>query len=304
MVHGGGFKPDRDSMETLWREALAVGLDRDFREAGGRALLDGVRIEFAYYADLVNPLLAGVDKLPDATLDLADRRQGLAQLTALSGRKSFRRIHYEALPGKSAFGEFVADVGLPVLTALRLADPVLARRLPALAAYLSGSPEFRDACESRLLETLAPRLAGGEELLLLSHGMGSVLCYDALWRLSHDPAVPAGHVGTWITFGTPLASEYVKRRLRGAGEPLDRRYPRRLINWFNVSAEDDYYCHDKTVADDFAAMLKARHLSRIKDYYIYNLTLRHGRSNPHSAVGYLVHPRITELVADWLGGTA
>jgi hypothetical protein len=41
-------------------------------------------------------------------------------------------------------------------------------------------------------------------------------------------------------------------------------------------------------------------LSRIRDYRIYNLAVRYGKSNPHSFMGYLVHPRMTKLVADWL----
>lgn len=300
MVHGGGFKPDAGALEMLWREALAAGLDRDCAKAGGRALLGQVRVAWVYYGDLINPLLADRGQGQDPELDLADRQRDLARLVAFARKKQFRRAEYESLPGKSAFGEFLADVALPVLTALRLADPVLARHAPALAAYLDDAGGLREACESRVMETLRPLLARGDDVLLLSHAMGSVLCYDALWRLSHENAQSGGRVDTWITLGSPLAGEYVKGRLRGATEKRERRYPDNLVTWYNVAAEDDFYCHDKTVSDDFRGLLKARRISRIKDYRIYNLAVRYGRSNPHNACGYLIHPRITSLLAEWL----
>jgi hypothetical protein len=294
MVHGGGFKPEAGALYDLWRESLATGLDRDFAKSGGRTLLEGARIAPVYFGDLVNPLLEAAGQRTDSDLDLADRRRDLQRLATLSSKKKFRRASYESTPGKSALAEFVTDVAAPVLTALRLADPVLARKLPALAAYLSNAEDFRTACEDRLLGVLSPLLARGDDVLLLSHALGSVVCYDALWRLTHqaDDPTPRARVGTWITFGSPLASEYVKQRLRGAGEAPERRLPDKVNNWLNVSAEDDFYCHDKTVADDFAALLRQRQVSQLKDYRIYNLAVRYGRSNPHNACGYLVHPRM------------
>jgi hypothetical protein len=73
-----------------------------------------------------------------------------------------------------------------------------------------------------------------------------------------------------------------------------------VLAWHNVSAEDDYLCHDNTLADDYREMLKLRLVSSIRDYHIYNLAVRYGKSNPHSSVGYLVHPRVTKIIADWL----
>ena len=140
-------------------------------------------------------------------------------------------------------------------------------------------------------------------MLLLSHATGSVISYDVLWRLSHDPDRDSanGHrVHTWITFGSPLPNGYVKRNLRGARNRPEQRYPNKVINWFNVSAEDDFHCHDKTVSDDFAELLRRQQISQIRDFRIYNLAVRYGRSNPHNSLGYLVHPRMTQLVHGWL----
>jgi hypothetical protein len=309
LVHGGGFKPQQEDLTKLWHDALAAGLSRDYAKRGGGSLLDDVRIEIAYYGDLANAHLERAGRAVDPVLDLEDRRRDLRRLMAVPSKKKFRRTHYEVLPGKTALREFIADMSAPLLTLFGLAGRALERTTPVLAAYLADTGEFRQACEQRLMAVLAPALARGDDILLLSHSMGSVMSYDVLWRLTHEAegctapqgSRPApGRVHTWISFGSPLANGYVKKQLRGARLDPEKRYPNNVMNWFNLSAEDDFHCHDKTVADDFAAMLRRQLISQIRDYRIYNLAVRYGRSNPHNSLGYLVHPRMTLLVYDWL----
>ncbi len=38
----------------------------------------------------------------------------------------------------------------------------------------------------------------------------------------------------------------------------------------------------------------------IRDHRIYNLALRHGKSNPHHGAGYLIHPQFINVLARWL----
>jgi hypothetical protein len=304
LVHGGGFKPPEAELRRLWRDALGVGLARDYSKKGGSSLLDDVRLEFVYYGDLANARLQEAGRGIDQALDLEDRLRDLRRLAMVSSKKKFRRVHYEVLPGKTALREFIADMAAPLLTLFGLAGRALERTTPVLAAYLGEDQRFRETCEDRLMQVLAPALARHDDVLLLSHAMGSVISYDVLWRLSQPPltggAPEASRVHTWISFGSPLANHYVKRQLRGSGAPVERRFPNKVVNWFNLSAEDDFHCHDKTVADDFALMLRRQQISQIRDYRIYNLAVRYGRSNPHNAVGYLVHPRMTLLLYEWL----
>jgi len=78
------------------------------------------------------------------------------------------------------------------------------------------------------------------------------------------------------------------------------KFPVNVISWHNVAAEDDYTCHDNTLADDFKLMLQQRVVSVVHDYRIFNLAVRYGRSNPHSSIGYYIHPRVSKILADWL----
>jgi len=306
MVHGRGWKPDAAALASLWRRALDAGLRRDFEKAGGAAgLLEPVNVEFVYYGDLTNPVLADTREPRDLELDLQDREHALARLESFKSAKKFRRAAYEELPGKSSIKEFIADVSAPVLAGLGLTGRTLRKRMPEVVAYLDPAQPLRAALQQRILDRLVPALARGDDVMLLTHCLGSIAAYDVLWRLTHDPAVADTHGGhrvrTWITLGSPLADEFVKRSLAGAKEPAERRYPRTATNWYNVAAEDDFTCHDETMANDFRYMLNNRLISEMRDFRIYNLAVRYSRSNPHSAVGYLIHPRVTQLVADWLG---
>jgi len=138
----------------------------------------------------------------------------------------------------------------------------------------------------------------------VTHGTGSIVAYDALWQLSHEPgyceACNALKLDLWVTLGAPLGDGMVRKQLLGARERGRMHYPTNVLAWHNVSAEDDYMSHDNTVADDFKAMLSQRQISSIRDYRVYNMAIRYGKSNPHNVLGYLIHPRVTKIVADWL----
>ena len=93
----------------------------------------------------------------------------------------------------------------------------------------------------------------------------------------------------------------MRKRLAGARQRGSARYPTNVIEWDNLSAEDDYTCHDKTVADDFSKMMKKHVESAVRDYTVFNHAIRYGTSNPHSSIGYYIHPRLVKIIVDWLG---
>jgi hypothetical protein len=156
----------------------------------------------------------------------------------------------------------------------------------------------------RLKERLCELMDRGDRIVLMSHGTGSVVAYDVLWQLSHDPDLKEKYAGKkvelWVTLGAPLGDSSIRKRLLGAKEKLAAKFPVNVIAWHNVAAEDDYCCHDNTLADDFKVMLQQRIISAVHDYRIFNLAVRYGKSNPHSSIGYYIHPRISKILADWL----
>ena len=289
LVHGRGVKPEAGALEAQWCRALNHGLARDHK-----ASLESVNVEMLYYGDITNDLDPEAGKY-DPVLDLADLDNAFEQLAALKSIKSFRRSRYEAVPGQSPLKEFLTDLGVPVSRLLGLSNKRLAHFYPELTEYWSN-PDLADRVRARLVPPLGEALRRGDHIMVASHCIGSVFCYDAFWDASQEVDSNEQRIHSWLTLGSPLADDDVRRRL--GGQP--RGFPNLLINWFNIAAEDDPVCHDETMANDFDAMLKERHISRIQDYHIYNLAERYGKSDPHATLGYLIHPRTIGLVMDWI----
>ncbi len=302
IVHGRDFKPEADEYAQISIEAMRAGLERDYPESV--AAFDVIETDLAYYGDLTNELLAKAGRHYDAALDLGDRKNALAELKEITARKRFGIRDYDRVAGKTALKEFAADVFGPLGRLLGLGMRMIRWDSRDFAAYLEGGPKYADVVRSRVRDKIAARLARDECVMLITHGTGSVITYDALWELSNDPEYASLYDGKkidqWVTMGSPLANANIQRRLLGARRHDEERYPHNVISWKNLSAEDDYTCHDKSVADDYSYMLKHRLVSQIKDFRIFNLAVRYGKSNPHSSVGYFIHPRLAKILSTWI----
>ena len=302
VVHGRDFKPAEQQLVELIQAALRAGIERDYPDCA--CLFDASPLHLAYYGDLSNALLAGHGKHYDEALDLGDRGNALNNLRAIMPRKRFGIRQYDTLPGKSAIPELLADVGSPLLGALGLTMPALARLSFDFYEYLVGDGSYASQVRERVRQALIARLADEGRLMLVAHGTGAVVAYDVLWQLSHDPRwrddYAARKIDRFLTLGAPLGDTSIRKRLLAAQDKSQPDFPVNVISWLNVSAEDDYCCHDMTLADDFKKMMHHRHISAVHDFKIYNLAVRFGRSNPHSSVGYYIHPRVTKILVDWM----
>lgn len=305
-VHGRDGKPGAEDLFDIAIAAIAAGIERDCTERVDE--FHSVCKRIAYYGDIGNEFLQKNGSDYDSKLDVGDRKNALNQLRTFQRRKDFGVGCYDRLPGKTAISEFVADVAAPLLGAIGLSNMLIANVAPDVAQYWNKhDPRFRDAVRDRVRSAICAGFDRGDNVILISHGSGCIAAFDALWQLSHDEEWVADYadkkVDTWLTLGSPLGDSMVRRRLLGAGSKDRECYPTNVVAWQNVSAEDDYLCHDNTCADDYKPMLKQRQVSSIRDYRIYNLAVRYGKSNPHSSVGYLIHPRVTSIVTEWLTRT-
>ncbi len=302
VVHGRDFKPTKEALMDISMAALRAGVERDYPDSADA--LDSVFKDMAYFGDLSNTMLESQGRRYDAQLDLGDRANALASLRTVQARKRFGIRHYDLLPGKSALREFAADIAAPVLGAVGLTMPLIACVSKDCAEYLNDKTDYADNVRERVRDKLCEAFDRGDKILLMTHGMGCVVAYDVLWELSHEPTLQQKYgdskIDTWMTLGAPLGDHNIRKRLRGAKHKPEARFPTNVISWHNVAAEDDYTCHDNTLADDFKKMMDQRLVSAVHDYRIYNLAVRYGKSNPHSSVGYYIHPRVTKIVVDWI----
>ena len=301
-VHGHDFKPDRDTLLEISLAAMRAGIERDYPDY--LSVFDGLHCDMAYYGDLNNAFLRGLGRHYDADLDIGDRQNALRQLREIPARKRFGIRQYDRLPGKTAVPEFIADFFYPVLCLFGLAMPIINRVSRDFGVYLKGQGDYSSEVRERVRTKLCEMLDRGDQVLLLTHGTGSVIAYDVLWSLCHDPELKQGYgdkkLNLWVTLGSPLGDRQIRKRLKGAGKKSVATFPTNVISWYNVAAEDDYTCHDNTVADDFKSMLSQRMVSAVQDFHVFNHAVRYGKSNPHSSIGYFIHPRVSKIVADWI----
>jgi hypothetical protein len=301
-VHGRDFKPAPDVFMELSMEALRVGVERDYPDfADEFAALDK---RIAYYGDITDDFLSSQGLRYDEMLDIGDRRNALIKLRSFERRKQFGVARYDRLPGKNAIPEFAADVFAPLLARLGLSRSLINKVGIDLAEYWNRDSDFGERIRERVRSALCLALEYSDQVMLISHGTGCIVTYDVLWQLSHEPEyadrIRGRKVESWITIGAPLGDSMVKKRLMGAKRKGLERFPSNVVSWHNLSAEDDFVSHDNTLGDDFRKMLRQREVSSIRDYRIYNMTIRYGKSNPHSSLGYLVHPRMSQIIVEWL----
>jgi hypothetical protein len=302
LVHGADFKPPAEVFLDEATTALRAGVNRDYPHC--LDAYDAMHVDLAYYGDLSNELLHSFGKHYDEALDIGDRRNALTELCKIPQRKRFGLRQYDSLRGKSAIPEAIADVASPLFGVLGLTNLLVRMVARDFAVYLRGNTGYTEQVRERVRGKLCELLNRGDQVMLMAHGTGCFVAYDVLWQLSHEEPYTADYgrskIDVWVTLGSPVSDDNLRKRLLGARRAGKDKYPTNIITWHNVSAEDDYLCHDKTVADDLKAMMREHVISSINDYRIYNHTMRYGKSNPHCSLGYFVHPRVAKIISDWL----
>lgn len=301
-VHGRDFKPTADNWLDVSVATIKAAIARDCPEVLDK--FADVRKQVAYYGDINNEFHTGKGRRYDPELDMGDRRNALRSLAAIDKRKNFGVHRYDRVPGKTALGEFIASTFGPVLGKLGLSKFLIALVCEDLAEYWTEESDFAEKIRSRVRNDIFAALKGDSSVMLVSHGTGCVITYDVLWELSHSDEYASQLEGRkidgWLTLGAPLGDSMIRNRLLGAKLKGPAKYPQNVVSWYNVAAEDDYLCHDNTLADDYKEMLRQKLVSSIRDYRIYNLAVRYGKSNPHCSIGYLIHPRVAQIISNWL----
>jgi len=296
LVHGRHYKPPMADLQKLWLDAIEAGIRRDF--PAKVSAFKNAKIEFVYYGDISNKFLSerNGERVPN---DIKDRQAALDALKLLKANQ-FTKASYKALPGYNPWMEALADFASGPLSFVGLSDSIIKKVAPDIEEYWEDQG-FGSSVREVFAKGLERALAKPGEVCVVAHSLGTMISYDTFWKMSHTSEYRKAPwdrpIDRWITLGAPLGDSTVQKNLKGADEKPAFRYPTNVKEWFNVAAEDDYISHDQTVADDFKAM---KSTTQIKDKSIYNLAVRAGKSNPHNESGYLIHPYVTGLIANWL----
>ena len=266
------------------------------------AEFDRARIEFVYYGDINNDFL--VPQGHDLRTDAASRRSTLSCLERYTRRDFYDSGIYNRLPGKSSKLEFAADLLGGVASFFRVSEPVIHLVAPDMKQYWNQESDFGSKVRFPMINPLRRAMDRNDSILVIAHSLGTMIAYDTFCKFSHmgeyRPRYTDKQIDLFVTIGSPLGDETVKRNLKGMQVHGERRYPSNIGRWINIAAEDDFIAHDENVADDFRHMTDWRLVDSIEDYRIYNLAVRNGKSNPHHGAGYLIHPVLSDVLAAWL----
>ncbi|MBX3437223.1 MAG: hypothetical protein KF861_07025 [Planctomycetaceae bacterium] len=299
LIHGRGFHPSEKDTRDLWMTALRHGIERDHPHKA--AAFDAAAKRMAYFGDVSNAFLAATPKHP-APVGGDDQRQTLSDLQRF-GRSDFNRKSYRRLPGRDIWKRELADTFAGVLYRVGLSENVISSLAPDMAHYWNADSAFGSDVRFPLIDPLKEAMLRGP-VLVISHSLGSMIAYDTLWKFTHQgeyrPQCCHKSIDRWITLGSPLADPTVRANLKGARVSGPRKYPHNVTEWVNISARDDFVAYRPRVSRDYREMLSLKLTQQITDVQIENLAVNQGRSDPHHALGYLIHPATAQAVADWL----
>ena len=190
----------------------------------------------------------------------------------------------------------LADI-LPFLIP-HVANERMELHLRDLHRYLHNKNDIADHTRQMLKMPLRAAHEAGRPVLLIAHSMGSVIAYDALWQMTHEDEDEL-RVDLLATMGSPLGQRYMQKRLLGGAHTGERRYPRNIRRWINLSAVGDLTAIDPTLADDFGQMSELGLVESITDLRLDNWFRLDGAFNAHAEYGYLANGKTARIVGSW-----
>ncbi|MFD1160477.1 hypothetical protein [Roseovarius aestuarii] len=325
MIHGRSTKPAKQRLAMFQRQALLQGLER-VNPAKAKKVADGaVEIDFVYYGDISNRILAVKSDTHAKRLTETDPHSdnapclpdvGFADaIDALGAIRRFDKRAYRKILKENDDLRFMDDAARAVSTIAAITTATFLNTVGIkLATADMGAYLMRRSVGSKVRERLQTplrrALKRGDDICLISHSMGCIVAYDVLWKFSRmseyaDVRENGNRISQWLTLGCPLGEAGVKANLydgheRAHDDGTDK-HPKNIVkHWHNTAAVDDFISHDTTMKDDYKAMTKFDYVDSITDKRIYNCYAMGGKANPHKFYGYLAHPIVANDVASWI----
>jgi len=287
-VSGMKPKPPPDEHSEALRRCLCAGLSR-------------YRPTWADYLDR-NPeqftLVSWTFDFYGAYRDMALDRRGIEALLARPDPtpEEIREIDSLARRLKRLWHLF--GDSLPLLSRV-FARPDLRVTLGEVRRYLHED-EVGRAVRAPLKDALVRAWGASEPVLLIGHSLGSVIAYDSLWELSREERVN-GTIDWLVTLGSPLATRFVRKAIKGVAQTGPQRYPDNIRRWLNCSAHGEMTALHPRLQPFFGGIVKLGLCEALIDRAdIYNHFQADFGINVHKSYGYLAHESVAHVVADWL----
>jgi hypothetical protein len=285
LVHGRGQEnKDGAALKQDWLRSLRKGLEAQGLDAD----LPDSSVRFPYYGQTLFDLVSGAAEPADVVVrgepdDAAEREFVSAFLGEVFDKAGITERHLEEAGGRDAL-----ERGPMNWAWVRAGLIALDRHVPGASAasvalvtrdvyrYLR-SQGVRDQIEGGIRAALTP----GEETVVVSHSLGTVVAYNLLRR---EGAAQGWKVPLLVTLGSPLAVSVIKQSLR----PLS--HPPVVGKWFNAYDDDDVVSLYGLDAKHFPVDPPVENYSKVE-----NRT-----PNQHGISGYLEDPTVARRIHEAL----
>jgi len=178
------------------------------------------------------------------------------------------------------------------------ADEDVQLQLHDLRRYAKNNDEIAEIIRREVKMRLRAAASAGRPVLLYTHSMGSVIGYDTLWQLSHEPSEDV-RIDLMLTTGSPLGQRLIQRRLKGFRKEGVERYPGNIRRWTNIAAIGELTAIDMTLNNDFGEMIQLGLVDEIEDLETYNYYRMNDVLNVHAEYGYLVNEVTATTIRNW-----
>jgi surfactin synthase thioesterase subunit len=273
------------------------------REQVLRCMLEGIRridaqtademAQDEHFFDMVSWTYDFYGVHRDINLDLADIEAIIKKTEASAADKevatSWKRRFIRSL--------YRAADHLPFLIP-HFANEDVELQIRDLHRYAKNVGDIAEIVRREVKIRLRAAASAGRPLLLFGHSMGSVIGYDTLWQLSHQPGEEV-RIDLMVTTGSPLGQRLIQRRLKGYRNEGIERYPRNIRRWTNIAAIGELTAIDMALKNDFGEMIRLGLVEDIEDIETYNYYRMNGVLNVHTEYGYLVNEVTAMTIRNW-----
>jgi hypothetical protein len=294
-IHGLGNKPPEQVLESWWKLAMIEGLSAN----NYNTILP--KFEMVFWADILHEKRLDVDERDVSSPLYIDERYTPAPENFPVEDHSKRKMVVDYLNRQMNRMFLNEDLSLNYSF---ITDSIISRYFKDLEIYYSeeSDPEntpirkannrIRDRLYNKLLEHK------NDEIMLISHSMGSIIAYDVLTILAPDIKI-----NTFITMGSPLSFPVIISKIASEQRKRKNNNIRLTVpegiskHWFNFSDILDKISFNYALSDDFLP-----NQSGIKpiDYLVTNNYVLNGIRNPHKCFGYLRTPEFSKILNDFI----
>lgn len=180
----------------------------------------------------------------------------------------------------------------------RVANEDVELQLRDLRRYAKNEGGIAELIRQEVRIRLRAAATANRPILLFGHSMGSMIAYDTLWQMSHEPGDDV-RIDMMLTTGSPLGQRLIQKKLKGFDKNGAERYPRNIRRWTNVAAFGELTAIDMTLKNDFGEMIELGLVESIEDLVTYNFYRMQGVLNVHTEYGYLVNEVTATVIRNW-----